>query len=152
MGDMVNVYKGMQQRLQQVSLSQRLILGLVVALIAIIIFSGLPANIAMWVQLERQVWGRVEDAQAATQALYENEIARLAKRPSLFAGRPTLQRMIEENDTIGLASYLETLQVESGNLDVIQVVTPDFQVGDVQEELPNPEAFLDGTNPRLPIL
>jgi two-component system phosphate regulon sensor histidine kinase PhoR len=140
---MMNVLKGFVQRAQHISLSQRLIVGLVVALIAIIIFSGLPANIAMWVQLERQVWGRVEDAQAATQALYENEIARLAKRAELFAGRPTLQRMLQESDTVGLASYLETLKVESGNLDVIQVVTPGFQVGDIQEELPNPEAFLD---------
>jgi PAS domain S-box-containing protein len=144
---MANVLKGLQQRFHQASLSERLIMGLVLALVAIILFSGLPANIAMWLQLERQVWLRVEDAQAATQALYENEIARLMKRAELFAGRPTLQRMIQEGDIGGLEAYLDVLQVESGNLDVVQVVTPDFQVGDLLAGLPSPAAFLAGHEP-----
>ena len=87
---MHNIFKGIRQRSQQISLSQRLILGLVLVVVAIIIFSGVPANIAMWLQLERQVWEQVEDAQAATQALYDAEITRLMKLAGLFAGRPTL--------------------------------------------------------------
>ena len=141
---MVSVYKGFQQRFQHASLSERLIAGLVLALVAIILFSGLPANIAMWLQLERQVWLRVQDAQAATQALYDNEIARLLKRAELFAGRPTLHQLIQAGDVTGLEAYLQILQVESGNLDVVQVVTPDLQAGDLLPGLPTPQDFLLG--------
>mgnify|MGYP001040963814 CR=1 FL=1 len=130
--------KGFGQRLQQLNLSQRLILGLVLVVVTVILVSGVPANIAMWLQLERQVWLRVEEAQSATQALYDAELARLMKRAGLFAGRPTLSRLVQERDLAGLETYLDALQVESNNLDVVQVITPDFQVGDPLVGLPDP--------------
>ena len=139
---MVNFHKELRRRIHEVSLSQRLIIGLVLALIAIIIFSGLPANFAMFIQLARQVWLRVKDAQASTQALYDNEVARMGKRAELFAGRPTLHRLIQEKDIAALEVYLESLQEESGNLDVVQVITPDFRAGDLLPGLPSPQAFV----------
>ncbi len=145
--DMVNVYKGFQQRFQQASLSQRLILGLVLVVVAIITFSGVLANIAMWLQLERQVWERVEDAQGATQALYNAEVTRLKKLAGLFAGRPTLIRYVQFGDTIALEVYLDILQADSGDLDIVQVITPRFQVGDPLPGLPDPEIFLAGNEP-----
>jgi PAS domain S-box-containing protein len=144
---MANVFQGLQQRIQHASLSQRLILGLVLVVVAIIIFSGVLANIAMWLQLERQVWARVEDAQGATQALYNAEVTRLKKLAGLFAGRPTLIRYVQLGDTTALEAYLEILQADSGDLDIVQVITPRFQAGDPLPGLPDPEIFLAGNEP-----
>jgi hypothetical protein len=60
---------GIRQRIQKMNLSQRLVLSLVVVVVAIIIFSGVPANLAMWRALEKQVWLRVQDAQLKPRAV-----------------------------------------------------------------------------------
>jgi PAS domain S-box-containing protein len=144
---MANVLKGFQQRFRQISLSQRLILGLVLVVVAVIIFSGVPADIALWLQLERQIELRVEDSQTATHALYEAEVNRLKKLSGLIAGRPTLARLLQERDLAALEPYLDTLQAESANVDVLQVITPDLQAGDALDGLPDPETFLAGNEP-----
>lgn len=129
------------------NLSQRLVLSLVLVVVAMIIFSGIPANIAMWRALERQVWLRVQDAQSATQGLYNAEITRLKKLSGLIAGRPTLSNLIQQGDEAALSPYLEALKQESGNLDIVQVVTPDLQAGDELAGLPDPHTFLAGHEP-----
>ncbi len=144
---MRNGLKEIGRRLRKLNLSQRLILGVILVVVIVILVSGVPANVAMWLQLERQVWMRVKDAQSATQALYDAELARLMKRAGLFAGRPTLSRLVQENDLAGLETYLDALQLESNNLDVVQVITPEFQVGDPLEGLPSPAAFIAGHEP-----
>ncbi len=143
---MANVLKGLQQRLRQISLSQRLILGLVVV-VAVIIFSGIPADIAIWLQLEQQIWLRIHDTQGATQALYEFETTRLMRLAGLIAGRPTLYDLLQQGDVAELEAYLDALQVESGNLDALQVIMPDLQAGDMLPGLPTPAAFLAGREP-----
>lgn len=139
-------FRGVRQRALQLNLSQRLILGLVLVVVAVILFSGVPANIAMWLQLEQQVWEQVEHAQNSTQALYDAETARLKKLAGLIAGRPTLIQLVQEGDVAALAPYLEALKQESGNLDLVQVTTPTFQVqvGEAIDGLPVPQAFLAG--------
>jgi len=139
--------KGFRQRFQHLSLSQRLILGLVLVVVAVIIFSGVPANIAMWLQLERQIQLRVEDSQSATHALYEAEMNRLKKLSGLIAGRPTLARLLQEGDLAALEPYLDALQAESANVDVLQVITADLRAGDALDGLPDPETFLAGNEP-----
>lgn len=136
-----------RQRFQQMNLSQRLILSLVLVVIAVIVFSGLPANIAMWRALERQIWLRVQDTQSATQGLYNAEITRLKKLAGLIAGRPTLYNLIQQADVTAMGPYLDSLKQESGNLDIVQVITPDLQAGDQLAELPSPQAFLAGHEP-----
>ena len=138
--------QGLRQRLSQLSLTQRLILSLVVVVIAIIVFSILPGNIALWLQIERQVWLRVEDAQASTQALYDAERTRLKKLAGLVAERPTLYRLVQEADLSLLEPYLEVLK-ESSNAGVLQVLTPGWQAGDTLAGLPAPAAFLAGHEP-----
>jgi PAS domain S-box-containing protein len=133
-----------RQRFQQMSLSQRLILNLVLVVVAIIIFIGIPTNLAIWRALESQVWLRVQDAQSATQGLYNAEVTRLKKLAGLIAGRPTLFNLIQQGDLANLNPYLQALKVESGNVDVIQVITPDFQAGDSLAGLPTPADFLAG--------
>ena len=144
---MQRIVNGIRQRLQQMNLSQRLILNLVLVVAVIIIFIGLPTNLIMWRELEDQVWARVEDAQSATNALYGGEVTRLKKLAGLFAGRPSLNNLIQQGDVAGLGPYLNSLKDESGNIDVVQVITPDLQAGDALEGLPSPQEFLAGREP-----
>ena len=145
--DMHRLLNGIRQRFQKMNLSQRLVLSLVLVVIAIIVLSGLPANIAMWQALERQVWLRVQDAQSSTQGLYNAEITRLKKLSGLIAGRPTLYSLLQRGDLTEMDPYLEALKQESGNLDIVQVVTPTLQAGDKLAGIPDPQVFLAGHEP-----
>ncbi len=145
--DMHRLLNGIRQRFHQMNLSQRLILNLVLVVIAIIVFIGLPTNFAMWREIENQVWLRVQDAQSATNGLYTAEVTRLKKLAGLIAGRPTLYNLIQQGDVAGMAPYLDSLKEESGNLDIVQVITPDLQAGDQLTGLPSPQAFLTGREP-----
>ncbi len=136
-----------RQRFQQMNLSQRLILNLVLVVVAIIVFIGIPTNLAMWRALESQVWLRVQDAQSATHGLYTAEVTRLKKLSGLIAGRPTLYSLIQTGDVEGMKPYLQALKEESGNLDIVQVITPDFLAGDALSGLPTPDQFLAGNEP-----
>jgi PAS domain S-box-containing protein len=144
---MHRLLNSIRQRYQQMNLSQRLILNLVLVVIAIIVFIGLPTNLAMWRALEGQVWLRVQDAQSATNGLYNAEVTRLKKLAGLIAGRPTLYNLIQQSDVVGMGPYLNSLKDESGNLDIVQIITPDIQAGDQLAGLPSPQAFLAGREP-----
>jgi PAS domain S-box-containing protein len=144
---MRSLIKGIQRRFHKMNLSQRLILNLVLVVVAIIVFIGIPTNLAMWRALESQVWLRVQDAQSATQGLYNAEITRLKKLSGLIAGRPTLYNLLQQGDAAALNPYLEALKQESGNLDIVQVVTPGLQAGDKLAGLPDPQTFLAGHEP-----
>src|SRR5512136_1772740 len=137
----------LRQRFQKMNLSQRLILNLVLVVVAIIVFIGIPTNLAMWRALESQVWLRVQDAQSATNGLYNAEVTRLKKLAGLIAGRPTLYNLIQQSDVVSMGPYLNSLKQESGNLDVVQVITPNLQAGDKLAGLPSPQAFLAGHEP-----
>ena len=144
---MRSLITSLRQRFQQMNLSQRLVLSLVLVVVIIIVFSGLPANIAMWKALEQQVWLRVQDAQSSTQGLYNAEISRIKKLAGLIAGRPTLYNLVQQGDISALDPYLETLKQESGNLDIVQVITPELHAGDQLAGLPDPQTFLAGRQP-----
>jgi PAS domain S-box-containing protein len=143
---MQSIVRGIRHRYRQTSLSQRFILGIVLVVVATVVFSGLPAAIAMRLQLEHQVWLRVQDAQAATKGLYDAERTRLKKLCGLIAARPTLYRLTEQGDEQDLVPYLMDLQ-ESAGADALVVVTADQRVGQDLEGLPDPGAFLAGKEP-----
>jgi len=145
--DMQRLFNGIRQRFQRMNLSQRLILNLVLVVVAIIVFIGIPTNLAMWRALESQVWLRVQDAQSATNGLYNAEVTRLKKLAGLIAGRPTLYNLIQQGDIAGMGPYFNSLKEESGNIDIVQVITPDMQAGDQLVGLPSPQAFLAGREP-----
>ena len=107
---MHRLFNGIRQRIQQMNLSQRLILNLVLVVVAIILFIGLPTNLVMWRALEDQVWLRVQDAQSATNGLYNAEVTRLKKLSGLIAGRPTLYTLIQQGDIEGMGPYLNSLK------------------------------------------
>jgi PAS domain S-box-containing protein len=144
---MRSLINSLRQRFQKMNLTQRLVLSLVLVVVAIIVFIGIPTNLAMWRALERQVWLRVQDAQSATQGLYTAEITRLKKLAGLIAGRPTLYNLIQQSDLAALDPYLDALKQESGNLDIVQVITPDLIAGDQLAGLPGPQTFLAGSEP-----
>lgn len=144
---MHRLLNGIRQHFHQMNLSQRLILNLVLVVVAIIVFIGLPTNLAMWRAIEGQVWLRVQDAQSATNGLYNAEVTRLKKLAGLIAGRPTLYNLIQQGDVAGMVPYLNSLKEESGNLDIVQVITPDLQAGDQLAGLPSSQAFLAGREP-----
>lgn len=145
--NMHRLLNGIRQRFHQMNLSQRLILNLVLVVVAIIVFIGLPTNLTMWRALENQVWLRVQDAQSATNGLYSAEVTRLKKLAGLIAGRPTLYNLIQQGDVAAMVPYLNSLKEESGNLDFVQVITPDLVAGDQLAGLPSPQAFLAGRQP-----
>jgi PAS domain S-box-containing protein len=134
-------------RFQKMNLSQRLILNLILVVVAVIVFIGIPTNLAMWHALENQVWLRVQDAQSATNGLYNAEVTRLKKLAGLIAGRPTLYNLIQQQDAATMEMYLSSLKEESGDLDIIQVITPNFWGGDPLPGLPSPQDFLAGRQP-----
>jgi PAS domain S-box-containing protein len=89
--------------------------------------SGLPAIWLLRNQLERQAWAQVEQGSRAAQALYlarQNDLANLA---TLTAQRPTLYRLVTENERAALPAYLETLQT-GADLDLIVVCAPNQQM------------------------
>jgi PAS domain S-box-containing protein len=134
-------------RFHRMNLSQRLILNLVLVVVAVIVFIGIPTNLATWRALENQVWLRVQDAQSATNGLYNAEVTRLKKLAGLIAGRPTLYNLIQQQDVAAMKLYLSSLKEESGNLDIIQIITPNFWAGDPLSGLPSPQDFLTGRQP-----
>jgi PAS domain S-box-containing protein len=143
---MRKTFHGFRERLSKISLTQRLVLSLVLVVVAITVFSSLPTNIALWQQLDHQVWLRVQDAQSATLALYNAELPRLKKLAGLVAERPTLLTLVQQKDVAALEPYLETLK-QSSNVDILQLVTPYLRVGDELAGLPDPQTFLAGHEP-----
>ena len=141
---MTRFLRGPHLRRRQASLSQRLILSMALAVIVTVTLASLPAVGAIWLQLEQQVWLRVQDAQAATQALYDAERVRLADLAALIAERPTLCALMQRRDTQALTAYLDNLRQDT-NIDALLLITSDQQsVGNALTDLPSPDTLLAG--------
>lgn len=126
------------------SLARRLILSMILVVAATVVLGGLPAIVAIWLQLDQQVWLRVQGAQTATQALYTAERDRLASTATLVVERPTLCALFQSGDMQAMAVYLETLRQNTA-VDALFVVTADGQsVGQSWSELTSPDALLTG--------
>lgn len=106
---------------------RRLILSMILVVILTVALGGLPAIVAIWIQLERQVQLSVQNAQVATKALYEVERTHLMDVATLVSERPTLCSLVYERDMSGLEAYLDTLR-QSTKTDSIFVITPDGQI------------------------
>jgi signal transduction histidine kinase len=130
--------------LRGTSISQRLILSMVLVVIVTVAFGGLPAVVAIWLQLEQQLWLRVQDAQAATQDFYDAERVRLADLAALVAEHPTLCALMQRRDTQALTAYLDNLRQDT-NVDALLLITFDGQsLGDALTDLPSPDTLLAG--------
>ena len=100
------------------SFSMRLLLGVLVLIVLTTLSAGVPAYWLTRLQLERQAWSQVDNAQRATHTLLETEQNRLTNQLILFTERPTLDRLIREGAANELQLYLRDFQDQSG-LDIL---------------------------------
>lgn len=129
---------------RRASLARRLILSTILVVAATVVLGGLPAIVAIWLQLDQQVWLRVQGAQAATQALYDAGRDRLAGAATLVAERPTLCTLLQRQDIPALDAYLEVLR-QNANVGALFVITPEGQsVARAQAGMPSPDVLLAG--------
>ncbi len=143
------------------SLSTRLIIVVVAVIIATTVAAGVPAYLLVRSELDRQAWARVADGERITLTLLEAEQARLENMAKLTAQRPTLQRLVRQNDIETLPTYLRILR-SGADLDILVVRDTSGQLladGAALSVWPEPPlapgaAFhaTPGPNPRLALL
>ena len=104
------------------SSSMRLLLGFFALIILTTLSAGVPAFWLTRTQLEREAWKQVGNAQSATQSLLMAEQNRVQDQLVLFTERPTLQRLISEQQTGDLQRYLQEFRAQSG-LDILLLCT-----------------------------
>lgn len=100
------------------SFSTRLILGALAFILLTTLSAGIPAYLLTRAQLERQAWSQVDGARRATRSLLRAEQERLSNLATLFAERPTLQRLAQAQSEVELRSYLAAFRQQS-NLDLL---------------------------------
>lgn len=102
------------------SFSARLVLAFFVLILLTTFSAGIPAYLLTRSALEQQAWSQVEGGRRATRSLLAAEEERLASLVTLFAERPTLQRLVQEGDAGELERYLAAFQ-EQSDLDLLLV-------------------------------
>jgi PAS domain S-box-containing protein len=100
------------------SLSSRLILGFVAAIIVTTIAAGVPAYWVISGELEREAWARLEDGARITQTLLDSEKIRLINLATLTSQRPTLKTLLREANVSALMDYVQAYQA-SVDLDIL---------------------------------
>ena len=104
---------------------------MIIAFIGIVILTsatvGIPAIWLLQNQLDRQAWAQVEQGQRVTTALYTSQSKEVLNLATLIAQRPTLQKLVGQNDVASLSNYLVTLQ-NSASLDKIVICDPNDQL------------------------
>ncbi|HEY70711.1 MAG TPA: HAMP domain-containing protein [Anaerolineae bacterium] len=100
------------------SLSSRLILGFVAAIIVTTIAAGVPAYWMISRELEQEAQARLQDGVLITDVLLEAEKTRLVNLASLTSQRPTLRNLLRERNTSALVEYIQDYQT-SVDLDLL---------------------------------
>lgn len=116
------------------SFTTRLITAFIVVIVATTFVAGIPSYILVRNELQNQTLARVIDGERVTKAFLDAEKARLVNLASHTAQRPTLQRLLQENDGSGLSEYLKNFKTGVG-LDVLFISdsSGEFAAGDVSE-------------------
>ncbi len=102
------------------SLSSRIILGFVAAIVVTTVAAGVPAYWVISSELEQEAWARLGDGALITQTLLEAEKARLSSLATLTSQRPTLIRLLREQNVSALAEYIQDYEAGLG-LDILIV-------------------------------
>lgn len=105
----------MVRRLNVRTFAGRLILSTVVLIVMTTLSAGLPAYWLTRSELKRQAWSHVASARQATASLLAAEGAQVESVVTLLSERPTLQRLLREENAAELTAYLETFQQRSGS-------------------------------------
>jgi PAS domain S-box-containing protein len=99
------------------SLSSRLILGFVAAIIVTTIAAGVPAYWVISRELEQEAQARLNNGVLITEVLLDAEKTRLVNLASLTSQRPTLRKLLRERDINALVDYIQAYRA-SVDLDV----------------------------------
>ncbi len=102
------------------SLSIRVVAAFVGVIIATAFAAGIPAYRLIRSELEQQAWAHISDGGRTTQALLDAEENRLNDMAALTAQRPTLQRLLREENASALKEYLLVFQTDA-DLDILVV-------------------------------
>ena len=105
----------MLRRLNLQTFSARLIFSTVVLILITTLSAGLPAYWLTRTELKRQAWLHVASARQATESLLRAEQEQLTSVVMLLSERPTLQRLLREENAVELKDYLQAFQQRSGN-------------------------------------
>ncbi len=108
----------MRHILTHTTLTTRLVIVVVVLILLTTLSAGVPAFLLARSQLETQARQRVEATARGTQSLYDAAERRVVDLAALLAERPTLRRLIEDDDLSAIEPYLRAFQ-EQSELDAI---------------------------------
>lgn len=104
--------------LTRTSLATRLVIVVVVLIFLTTLSAGVPAFLLTRSQLEQQAWQRVDATARGTESLYDAAGRRVVDLAALLAERPTLRRLIQDEDIDAIEPYLRAFQ-EQSDLDLI---------------------------------
>jgi PAS domain S-box-containing protein len=106
----------------------KLLTQLIIIFVGLVILTaimiGLPTIWLINRQVDNQFWEQIEQGQKASQALLHAEGRDVDGLAQLTAQRPTLHRLLLQNDLDTLEEYLETLRQGAG-LDFLVICNPD---------------------------
>ena len=117
----------MRRILTNTRLATRLVIVVVVLILLTTLSAGVPAFLLTRSQLEQQAWQRVDATARATQTLYDAAQRRVVDLTALLAERPTLRRLILDNDLAAIEPYLLAFQDQS-DLDLTVLCADDVVV------------------------
>src|SRR3972149_7271448 len=100
------------------SFSTQIIVVVVAIILVTTVASGAPVFWFIRMELDNQVWARVEDGGRATLALLEAEKSNLANLATLTSQRPTLISLMGAENLPALSNYLDIYQ-SSIELDIL---------------------------------
>src|SRR5690349_16360384 len=123
--------EAIQHRLHR--LGSQLTLIFLVGFLGIGIAIGLPVILLISQQSSSHAQLLLDQAVVASRAFLEREEADLQSLALLISQRPTLTRLLNEEDFSALESYLETLR-EGGNVDLILVCLGDREVTELHTD------------------
>jgi PAS domain S-box-containing protein len=105
-------------RQKQYSLLRQIVLPMLALVILTALAVGLPAILVVNDQLGKQARARLEQGHQTTHILISNKLNDLSYLAILTAQRPTLQRLVLENDLAELDEYLEIFR-QGASLDAV---------------------------------
>ena len=108
----------MRRILTRTSLTTRLVIVVVVLIFLTTLSAGVPAFLLTRSQLEQQAWQRVDATARGTESLYDAAERRVVDLAALLAERPTLRRLIQDEEIDAIEPYLRAFQ-EQSDLDLI---------------------------------
>ncbi len=116
------------------SFTSRLISAFILVILITAIVAGIPSYILVRNELQNQILARVKNGERVTKAFLDTEKIQLINLASHTAIRPTLQKLLQENDHARLSEYLHNFKIGVG-LDILFICNSsgELTIGDTNE-------------------